>query len=604
MKVFKGILIYTMLILGAIFAVGILLLGGMYLFKWSLFGYTFKNINLQTDRFASINLTEFVHNETKIDAAKPRIKFVIDSGNYSVRLQPDKEGALINYFTVSDFTGFVKSTDKMYIPSVTTSLSMYDDGSENYMIVNMKIANPEGLVSFDSENNRIVIVVPETYISSGANIHYDCDIKTTGGDIILKNSLTSDNKFDAPLRINSLVASTDSGNITLAGFERDGNKAATNVTLDNIVMSTKRGTFDFSNFKQMTINKKLVLNSGKADYIFDRLIAKRGIEILGDNILVKATEITCENGDFVYKSTSGGLQISTLNASRYMKEVTKAATATDSEEYQYNYEGNTETDNTQLNNVSIFTDNANVNISNLMGKARIENLYGSVVIDVLSNQASIKNENADVIINKSGYLPSNNGTMKMTKTSSMVIYNTYGQITVKEYYQNGLFTNVKGKITLNSAINTMKNANEYYYTKVISKDGNVELTTAGNPYNIEATDKANITITQNGVKHLSNNLETNQVYYAKTTNGSLSANLPTLASKAGNGYILFVEGGLASTPTSTFASLKANEYRYYMIGDYVNLSDTVVAADGLGQALQSYPLIRLQSDKTYVYAQN
>ena len=598
MKVLKGIFIYTMLIIGAVFVVGILLLGGMYLFKWSLFGYTFKNINIQTDRFASININSFVHNGQAIENDNPRIKFVIDSGVYSVRIQPDKEGSQINYYTVSDFTGFVKSTDKVYTPAVTTSLSMKD----GCMIVNMKVANPEGAISFDKERNRIVIVVPEifTKTESKKEISYYCDITTTKGSITLKNSVTDDNKFNAPLRVKSLVAKTETGNITLGGFDRDGNNAKTDVTLDNIILSTKRGIFDFSSFTKLTIKEKFVLNSDKADYIFDTLVAKNGVEILGNNILLKANEITCENGDFVFKSASGGVQVGTINCSNYTKEVTAAATETVEEKYHYKENGTT-----TLNNVSIFTENANIVIKNLMGKTRIDNIYGSITIDLLCNQASIKNENSNITIKKSGVLPANDGTTTMTETSSMVIYNTYGNIDVKEYYQNGLFTNVKGSITLNSAFNSMKSVDEYYYTKVVSKDGNVELTTAGNPYTIEATDKANVTIVQNGIKKLSNDSETKQVYYAKTTNGNLSANLPTLASKAGNGYIVLVDGGLASTPVNTFANLKAHEYRYYMIGGAnTTLSNTVVAEADLEGALASYPLIKLQSSKTYVYAQD
>lgn len=597
MKVLKGIFIYTMLILGAVIAVSILLLGGMYLFKWSLFGYTFKNVNIQKDSFASINVEN-----NGINATAPKVKFVIDSGAYAVRIQPDSANTLISYYTMSDFTGFVKSTDKVYTPSVTTTVGVND---ENILQVNIKIATPEGWVKFDDEENRLVVVVPEFY--DGKEIKYDVDINTTSGNIILKNSVDTKNNFDAPLRINSIVAKTESGNITLAGFEKElirnkddeiiGVKPSGYVELDNIQVTTKRGTLDFSSFDQIKINEKLILNSGKADYIFDKLLAVKGVEISGDNILVKANEITCSDGDFVFKSPSGGVQVGTLNCSGYRKVVTSQATETTEEKYHY--------DNAQesLNNVSIFTENANVNIVNLMGKARIENIYGHITIDLLSNQASIKNENGNITINKSGVLPLNDNTNSiMTATSSMVVYNTYGEINVKEYYQNGLFSNVKGATKLNSKFSRMQSSSEYFYTKVESKDGNVELVTAGNPYRIYATDKANVVITQNGVFKTNNDIEKNQMYFARTTNGSLSVNLPTVSSKAGNGYVLLVEGGLGSTPASTFANLKANEARYYMINDNVSLSGEPVG-ENMESALQNYPMVRLVSGKTYVYAQ-
>ena len=75
----------------------------------------------------------------------------------------------------------------------------------------------------------------------------------------------------------------------------------------------------------------------------------------------------------------------------------------------------------------------------------------------------------------------------------------------------------------------------------------------------------------------------------------------TIASEAGNGYILLVEGSLGATPNSTFANLKANEARYYMINNNTSLSDTPVG-DGLETALNSYPLIKFVGSQTYVYS--
>lgn len=603
MKVLKGIFVYTMVILGALLGVSILLIGAMYLFKLPVFGYRFLNINIQKEFYNKIDIKQYSYQDSNYlnDCLQNnntyRVKFVIDAGDYAVRLLPD-DGLhnYINYYTMTDFTGLVKSDSKKYTANVITS-TLIDDNK--VLVVNMKVVNPNGLIKFDKDSNELVIVVPENISATSNdknlfNFLYDFEIKTTGGNIILKNSVNTDMSFCAPLRVGSLSASTNKGNIVLGGFdyviESDKKVTNTSVTLDDLVLSTKGGTIDFTNFERLTINKKFVLESTKADYIFDNLTANKGIEITGSNVLIKANEIKC-NGDFVYKSETGGIEIGTLNAGGYENVTT--AEATDTTERKYHYEGNP----TKLNNVSIFSGSTNIVIGNLMGKARIENKYGKIDIKNLCNQASIKNENGNIIVGNSGILPKNDGTPDIyTNTSSIVAYNTYGDIVVNSYYQNGLFNNVKGKIVL------VAKGDKNYYTKAESKDGAIEFTTYGSAYNLVATDKANITITQKAVFADYVGAKENKTYYAKSTNGGISIILPTEGGSVASGYIINIDGKFGAKPTSSFSGLIENAYQYYFTGNADNPSGKVVDTANLNVELSKYPLIKLVGKSTYVYA--
>lgn len=595
MKILKGIFVYTMIILGVIMGLGIILLGCMYLFKMSMFGYKFLDINLKRNTFESIQLdikeqqtsgSTLSYLDDCVVDGKYNVKFVINAGNYTVRVLPDSgQHSFISYYTISDFVGFVKTDTSSYKASVNTRYYINDDT----LIVDMKVSNPKGLINFDATDNRLVIVVPEKY--NNKPFYYGFDITTTGGDIILKNSLTSDNKFDAPLRVSTLTANTTKGNITLGGFEStivDGEKeASSTATMQNLVLTTQGGTIDFTNFKSFVIEKKLILEATKADYIFEDLTVNDGMEVTGSNILIKANTITC-NGDFVYKSDTGGLDIQVLNAGEYNKVVS---------ENKYHYVDA----NSRLHNITIFSDSTNIKIGAIMGKARIENQYGSIDITNLCNQATIKNENGNITITNSGVLPKTDDTSAVyTKTSSLVVYNTYGDITVKSYRQNGLFTNVKGKITLTSDAEVVDRDNAYY-TKVTSKDGNVKfINTNGSAYSIVGTDKADINIEQKKVSAVLTGDEENKTYYVKSTNGGVNITLPTTNSGYAGGYIMNVNGKFASTPKSSFSDLKTDCYQWYFTGDSAKPNAGVIPTADIATELQSFPLVKIVSKNLYV----
>lgn len=589
MKVLKGIFVYTMIILGAILGVGIILIGCMYLFKMSVFGYRFMDINIKKNDFTTILLNKSVSDEECFLDNKDdlTINFIIDAGNYTVRVVPESANSnYVSMYTLTDFTGLVKTDKKSY----NAIIKQNDVCKAGEVTISIKVVNPTGLINYNYDDNELVIIVPEKY--GEKNFQYNFNISTTGGNIILKNSVTDEGKFDAPLNVKSLTASTNKGDITLGGFssktEDEVKVASDEATMEDLTLSTKGGTIDFTNFKKFTIKERLVLESTKADYLFDTLNVKQGIEINGSNVLVKANIIDC-GGDFVYKSDTGGLDIGILNASNYKRE---------QDDDKYHYKAPT---TTTLHNVSIFSDSANINIDAIMGKTRIENEYGKISIKNLCNQAIIKNENGDINIEKSGILPSNNNTVTKTDTSSMVLYNTYGNITVGEYYQNGLFNNKKGKIILNAK------AENDYYTKVETKDGNVEFTTAGSAYNIVATDKANISIIQKAVftsEYIKNStVETeNKTYYAKSTNGNISIVLPTVNNYVANGIIINIDGKLGSHPTGTFNTIIENAYQWYYTGKSNKLNGEVIPTEQIDSELKSLPLIKIVGNKTYISA--
>ena len=147
-----------------------------------------------------------------------------------------------------------------------------------------------------------------------------------------------------------------------------------------------------------------------------------------------------------------------------------------------------------------------------------------------------------------------------SETSSLIVYTTYGDIKVGEYYQDGIFYSKKGSITVN-AITRYDASNlplikgvrgsegaRYFYSEITSKDGKITATTNGNPIRIVCTGDANVKLT---VKKLFDSIDyastesagllptsfaENIPYYVSTKNGKIEAKLPIQS------YLVLIEG--------------------------------------------------------------
>lgn len=565
MKTFKGIAIYTGIILGTILILGLILMGAMFIFpKFGLFGYNFQYKSMESTLFNDIKIENFETNKLTISKTSPVVNLHVNNGNYNLILQPT-DGEVVKSYVNSSYAGFVKTESGVFNTTLITQGVVVKNNltGENELNLTLDLNEPKGAVTFRDGNN-LYISVP--YMLDGNVITYNISVNADGGDINLTNS-TKDNAFNKPLNTLSLNISTGRGNVKVKGLDtkEENGKVVENkeVTLNSLSFTTKGGVVDLSNFDKLTIKEKLILNSTRADYVFKKLIAEKGIEIVGDNVRFQADEVTARVDGFVYKSATGGLDIGKLNCSNVdIDHLEKQENNT----YALKYRVVTESGFTNINSATnwnlvyenyestILTESAQIDIDELIGKFGIENEYGNITIKHCTNQGSIRNEHGNVTINTSGYFnDANVGTTEVqyAPTSSLIIYNGYGKIYVGKYFQNGVFTTENGDIECYSSYK-MLDDNKHFYTKILTDDGNVVFESEANGCSVISTGKGNITAKLGNVfKHSPEDVlvfENEEVNYGfKVNSGDLNVTLPS----AGNSFDIKASGNVNGYVTTS-----------------------------------------------------
>lgn len=547
MKIVKGIAIYTLIILGAITMLGLILMGAMFIFpKFSLFGYNFQYKSFHITNFSDLVINEYQTNGLKIDADSPVVNLYITSGNYDLVITPsNNQKSQATSYVNSNYVGFVETQGGAFETSLTTqgSVAINTETGKSELNITLHINQPKGAVAF-RDNNIFYLNLPYLLTKDGAVITYNMFVNSDNGNVILQN-LTTEDVFDKPLNANKINISTNTGDVLIKGLRAkssDGKLVEEkNVTLNSINISTKGGVVDLTNFDSITVKEKLVLNSSRADYKFKQLYAEKGLEVIGTNVRFEADIVTAKENGFIYKSTTGGLDVNILNCTNLNLNSSQTKG-----QYQVNDKGNVydvlNSTNWQTGyknyETTILTESAQIDIDELIGKFGIENEYGNITIKHCTNQGSIRNVHGNVTINTSGYfLDQNAGTADVVyaPASSLIIYNTYGKITVGKYFQNGVFTTEKGDIEANSAYSTL-NGDNHYYSKITTKDGNIIFNSDGNACSIVATGKGNITASITNVTKYSETdglvFETEEKlvnYGLKVNTGELNIVLPSIS---------------------------------------------------------------------------
>ena len=579
MKIVKGIAIYTGIILGAILILGVVLMGLMFIFpSFGLFGYNFQYKSMDSTLFSNIDFANYETDDMKLSTSSPVVNLYINNGNYNLILKPTKYGELQSYVE-SNYAGFVKTESGVFETTLIADGVVVKNSAtgKNELNLTLDLNGPKGGVVFRGGND-FYVSVPYEY--NGKVVSYNITANADGGDVTLQNS-DNKNEFDRNLNAVSFNISTGRGNVVIKGLQskEEGGKIVENkeVTIKSMSISTKGGVVDLSNFDKLTIEEKLLLKSTRADYVFKKLIAEKGIEIVGDNVRFQADEVTAREDGFVYKSATGGLDIGKLNCSNVdIDNYVEQGNDTYKLEYRVNDGGSYTNIESGTNwaikyvnyESTILTDSAQIDIDELIGKFGIENEYGNITIKHCTNQGSIRNEHGNVTINTSGYFnDSKVGTagVQYAPTSSLIIYNGYGKIYVGKYFQNGVFTTENGDIECYSAYKMLdSNNNKHYYTNILTDDGNVVFESEGNACSVISTGKSNITAKiTNVTKHISTDsilFEGEQVNYGfKVNSGNLNVTLPS----AGNSFDIKASGNVngyvtTSTPIENNILAKIN----------------------------------------------
>ena len=554
MKAFKGFMKYVGIVILGVIVIGALGIGFMFFTKTSMFGYYF------------VSASENSHNTMTVDLAgtTTTVDLNIKAGRYGVEVIPS-EGSSIRVLTDNNYTGFLKgkknSEGQIYKDLFPAIARAEDDViTSTNTELSISLAEPEGLLAVSATSVvRIYVPFHVSYTPENSDdaveniIKYNINITTENGDIDLKNGqMKGADKKDIklPLNVASLKLTTNRGNVDMQGFGNKAGELIKNLTLENLNISTNGGTFDFTSFDSVTVNNKIQLESKKATYLFNTLNAINGtaggIEINGTTVKFTADTVNCGMDGFIYKCDTGVLKITNLFTGC---DIVKTITEVTNDEGDVTGYTTKVTSATPFEN-TIFTDSAVVELGSVIGKLGLYDEFGNVTIGTLSHQATMRTENGDIKIGKSGvYLNETDDTKSYSDTSSLILYSTYGDITVGEYYQDAVIYSKKGKIEAHSCYYTSR-ADRYFYSDISTKDGKVVASTKGNPMKVVASDSANIKFTVHDVLKITKNPfgEGVDMYQAISKNGTVTAILPVTSYKV-KVEAKKIEGSIGATAT-------------------------------------------------------
>lgn len=494
MKIIKGVLTYILILLGIILVAGILLFTSMAFLKFDVFGMSVIMHNDTYDHSSKLGVDSW---------SKGTKELYINSNDYDVVIRPWATTVKNNthaYVTVTD-NGFGLSTngvknavlDVHYKTSYTnTDFVTAGDANENEVddraeasVIIMDLNTPQGVISY--KDSKIEIVLPYTDFS------YNLHINSGNGDITMIPSTdpSTNTPENGKMTIKGLYLTTDGGNVNVSGLNESS-------TIDNMVLKTNTGKFDFS--AQNIIVKKenpIKIDSRRGDFAFKDVAG--GFVIKGDNLVLTAGTINTNEEQFLYNCPNGTIKLKELNVGE--KGVT-----------------------------FIVTEYARIEIDKVVGDTSIQATYGDTNIsNTVANVVDITTTNGNITIGNArikNYKKDDNGEDKAdpndTKNYAGTIHlqSTYGDITVNKYSGNAWITNDRGKITITQDEEASYNTK----TKIEADRGAVEANNLVGKVEATATGSANMDIT---FHKLNSDVSGDNISEITIGSGTLNLNVPT-----------------------------------------------------------------------------
>lgn len=341
-------------------------------------------------------------------------------------------------------------------------------------------------------------------ITLPSNAKYNLNLNTKSGNIKI-------NKAD----INSITASLNTGKLTWLAQETittaiPGEVDPANpdiepeptykeevvniedMSIDSIYIFSKTASLDLSCFKNLTVNKKMLILADSIKLNFDNLTANLYINCTKLNLNVKNFS---DSGESQIITKSGNIDIAKLSTTDKATIIGESTNIKLGESNSITY---------------IATTSGNVEITENNLASTIETSYGNV---------NIAKSNEDITVS--------------TKT---------GNIVITEYFATAILSTETGNISTHDK----GNENAMYFTKITQKTGSINHITENNRVNINSQNGSNITLIvrnmplNNGIRH--------NIYneYGVTNISIMTAEKPFKVRAVGN-----VSGELASSVVMT-----------------------------------------------------
>ncbi len=541
MKLFKGILLYTLIAIGAVIVIALILLGLMFVAKVKIFGIGFVYRTDHVLKYPMMKLEEYDTNGSCGDI----VLNIKTTKGIGVKLEAsvDDTQAFIYAETRENYYGFYKGSNN----TTLSAYSIVKDGTK--LVVDITVTGLNGAINY-SDNCFLTVNVPRYILGQKDNGTYKYDVNVTSekGDINVAGAVSS-NTFVAPIIVSNLNVKTIKGDFTISGAtndlancvkEKDVYKAPEIIYLDELTLKTEAGRFDFAALKKVYVAKSTLLQCTKGDFVFDTLgvgvkpgmlssaIVVDGtavLDIFGDNILFEANHLTVAN-KITYKTQSGIFKI---------KETLQSVN----------------------DQIELETDSAEVSIKKVAnGSIGVRSAYGNIYIGEANGSTYVENNHGNIHIGNC--------------TKGLAAISTYGDITIDKCTASALVSSQRGNIKVN-------NESTETTDKVIinAKKTSINLTIGVAPFEINTTDNCTMNVTVKKVATAKtvtgepNNIVSsikgkgtinislpNVEQITLTANGTLSGSVGSYNAnsgiKSGQKVVLFSKGGTGTWENSEF----------------------------------------------------
>lgn len=418
MKIIKGVLTYTMLLIGGALIICMALIGCMFLFpNFKVFGWgvMFQSNKLVTD----IKSEKF---SPQPEGSDKVITLDIDAKLHDVEIYQFSDSTeYISIQKYDDMFGLMKGSRDNYDGSVT--LDKVEDNIEDHFKIETKAI--EGAIL--KRTSRIIVYVPNRQ-------NYVFNISTTYGNITINGGLKEvAGKVETAtnLQVRGLNLKTTSGDFS---WNNIYNKEKI-VSLNTLIAKTNTGKFDFTLGDDITLKSKpdsqYYLECKRGEFLFNNIDADK-VNIVGDDVLVRANKLHTEKS-FYFNAPSGFFDVTTLT-------------------------------NNDKGLSTIITNNIDVKLDTVNGELAITTTYGDITVNKTMSNATLKSINGNITVgeaNSSLSAISEHGDIIVGKYSAKVyLKNKHGKIVATfdtdadrgEYTNASTMINEEGSITANKLI--------------------------------------------------------------------------------------------------------------------------------------------------------
>ena len=460
MKIVKGVLTYTLILIGVLLIAGVLLFAGMAFLKFPVFGYRVTMATNQPKEVKTVKFNDVYLNESgeRIEGSYITRTIVINSNNYDVKVRPFNDSvdtslnakARITY--VDEAFGLVSNGHLIDKTNSVIEILYYDGDplitntakqeTAPKIVINLK--TPQGILNY--RNSRVLVELPVN--SDASKYNYNLEVNSGKGDFSIVPYIDEIGNFNDVLTVNGMDITTTTGSATFYGLRESGDygKVDSYVEFDYLNLKTEKGKFDFTKQKIKVVDN-VKIDSSMGDFAFQKIVA--GFTIEGENLVFDAEEINTGDKSFLYNCPHGTLRITKLNVGNQVGE--------------------------------IVTEYARVELDESIGDLSIQATYGNVMIKKsTSGIIDVTTTHGDITIGDS--------EEKTAASGTVAARSTYGDIKAR-YASNGWFTNKKGQINVEYTGDSST-----HETRIETVDGAVYVKNLTGIVNATATGGANLNI--------------------------------------------------------------------------------------------------------------